>query len=307
MTWLVFLAFLLAVFAIWPFWRESMRRPMNTAARATAPGDFVTLSRGVTHYQWRGAKSGPIAVCVHGQTTPSYVWNGIVPMLGRMGYRVLSYDLYGRGYSDRPKDLQDHAFFVEQLKDLLASQGVEEKITLFGFSMGGAISTDFASKYPSRIRKLVLLAPAGLQRPKVSPLLRWVLKPGIGDWLMLLIYPAQHRKGTELERNLQTSVPGIVDLQQQELKYQGFTPGVLSTLRAGIITPLETEHRVIADHKIPVLLILGETDDLIPPQAASPLAEWHPQARIEVVPGAGHGLPYTHTDQIMEVLTDFLE
>ena len=98
---------------------EATRKKMNDAARGDAPGQFAKLSGGVTHYQWRGPEGGPVAICIHGLTTPSFVYDGIAEGLSQIGFRVLTYDLYGRGYSDRPKGTQDIAFFRKQLSELL--------------------------------------------------------------------------------------------------------------------------------------------------------------------------------------------
>lgn len=81
---------------------------------------------------------GPVAVCVHGLTTPSFVWHGLARGLATFGYRVLIYDLYGRGYSDRAPGHQDQAYFLQQLNDLLEDQQIKGDITLLGYSMGGA-------------------------------------------------------------------------------------------------------------------------------------------------------------------------
>ena len=134
---MTYLLILLAVFAAFPLGIEARRKPMSAAARQDASGDFVTLSQGVTHYEWLGPARGPVAVCVHGLTTPSFVWRGLARGLARMGFRVLIYDLYGRGYSDRVQGRQDRVFFLRQLNDLLADQQVNGDITLVGYSMGG--------------------------------------------------------------------------------------------------------------------------------------------------------------------------
>ena len=151
--------------------------------------------------------------------------------LAALGYRVLTYDLYGRGYSDRPPGLQDRAFFLSQLEELLEDQEVEDDFTLLGYSMGGAIATAFASAHPGRVRGLILLASAGFggSPGRLTRLIRQV--PLLGNWLMLALYPSMHIRGTEAERDLPGSVPGIAGLQQRELAFRGFVPAVLSSLR----------------------------------------------------------------------------
>jgi len=91
----------------------------------------------VTHYRWHGPIDGPVIVAVHGLTTPATVWNGMIPFLTAQGYRVLSYDLYGRGFSDAPSGAQNIAFFTRQLGELLADQEITDAVTLMGYSMGG--------------------------------------------------------------------------------------------------------------------------------------------------------------------------
>ena len=306
MIWLG-LALVLLGLAIWPFRRERTLKIMDDAARASAPGEHVALSGGITHFEWAGPPGGPVAVCIHGLTTPSFVWKGLVPVLTKMGYRVLIYDLFGRGYSDRPKGLQDKAFLLRQLEELLASQGVEDNLTVIGYSMGGAIASCYAAAHPTHVRQLVLLAPAGIRKAKLGWRAKLALRPWIGDWMMLLSYPRIHRKGTETERGLPSSVPGIVELQQSELDYQGFTPAVLSSLRGLLSTSLKAEHRAIAADHIPLLVVVGSVDPLIPPSIAGPLTAWNPAAQVRTIEGAGHGLPYTHTANVSEVLNTFLD
>lgn len=290
----------------WPFLREARKPKMDDAARRAAPGEFVTLSRGVTHYQWLGAARGPVAVCVHGLTTPSYVWGPIAAGLGQLGFRVLVYDLYGRGFSDRPKGPQDEAFFVTQLEDLMEALGVQDDVTLLGYSMGGAIATAYAALYPERLRQLVLLATAGMGHD-LGPVARLVQNyDRLGAWLMLALYERTHRAGTEAERDLPSSVEDIVDRQQAELEYQGFVPAVLSSLRGMLDEDQEDHHREISREGIQVLAIWGRDDEVIPITGMGKLAEWNRVARHEVIEDAGHGLAYTHTQDVLHAMRDLM-
>jgi len=293
---------LIAAALLWPVIREARRRPMNAETRRGAEGRFAELPMGTTHYDWIGPLRGPVAVCVHGLTTPSFVWRGLARGLSALGYRVLIYDLYGRGYSDRVRGAQTAAFFNRQLEELLADQGVEGEITLVGYSMGGAIATCFTAAHPGRIRRLILLASAGIAAPR-STKMRFVARtPVLGDWTMLAFYPAMHRRGAEAERNLPSSVENIVDRQRNELRHRGFVPAVLSSLRGVLAGTLEPEHRAIHAAGIPVLAIWGRDDALIPVSAVGRLADWNRTAHQEVIDGAGHGLTYTHTDDILAVI-----
>jgi pimeloyl-ACP methyl ester carboxylesterase len=247
-----------------------------------------------------------VAVCVHGLTTPSFVWQGIAAGLGTLGYRVLVYDLYGRGYSDRPDGPQDSAFFITQLEELLEDQGITGDFTLLGYSMGGAIATAFAALHPERLRALVLIAPAGLGHD-LGRLAERVARGGpLAQWLMLAGFPRSFRKGCEAERHLPSSVPGIVDLQQAQLRYRGFVPAVSRSIAGMVSEDLTEEHADIAETRLPVLAIWGREDTVIPLRSMARLAEVNRSARQEVIEGAGHGLTYTHSDAVLAALRDLM-
>ncbi|MCY4151281.1 MAG: alpha/beta hydrolase [Aestuariivita sp.] len=297
---------IIVLFIVAPFWHENHLALIDETVRQKARGNFVRLSKGITHYEWIGAQSASTVVCIHGLTTPSYVWHGIAPQIAALGHHVLLYDIFGRGYSDRPPDLQDRAFFLQQLHELLDSQKVTNNIVVIGFSMGGAIATAFTAENPKQVKKLVLIAPAGLKVTGMSTIRQMMVLPAVGGWFARGIYRSSHRKGTEAERHLPSSVPGIVDRQQQELNYQGFCPSVLASVRGLLHENQSMDHEKIAGSKIPTLAIFGENDAVISPGCGSQLVASNPDARVEIVAGAGHGLPYTHSDEILCLLSPFL-
>jgi len=303
---MMFLLIFILVVAALPWVIEALRKPMDANARARAQGKFATLSQGTTYYEWLGPTRGPVAVCVHGLTTPSFVWHGLAAGLARVGFRVLIYDLYGRGFSDRVPGLQDQAFFRQQLADLLEDQQIKSDITLFGYSMGGAIATDFTAVNPGMIRHLVLLAPAGMSG-SADRLTRFIIRtPVIGDWLMLALFAHRHRKGAEAERSLPSTVEDIVDLQLNELRFRGFIPAVLASLRGILSKPLQDEHNTVHSAAVPVLAIWGREDAVIPLTAMGTLTQWNRDARHDVINGAGHEVLYTHTDTVLDSVLDAL-
>lgn len=300
------LPILLAALVAAPFLRESLRPRMDKTARRDAPGSFAELPNGVTHYRWLGPPDGPVAVLVHGLTTPSFVWNPIARGLVDMGFRVLLYDLYGRGYSDRPHGAQDAAFFVSQLEDLLDDQDIEEDITIMGYSMGGAVAAAFAARHAARIRQAVLIAPAGMGHD-LGPVARLVINHNwLGRWVMMAFYARSYRHSLEAERNMESSIDNMVDRQAAELEYRGFTPSVLRSMRGILDGDLEAEHRRMAEAGVPVLAIWGREDEIIPITGLGRLAKWNRDARQEVIEGAGHALAYTHDRAVLEILGNAL-
>ncbi|WP_299285201.1 alpha/beta hydrolase [uncultured Tateyamaria sp.] len=299
MTW--FVVILLGLIAV-PVTVELMRNSVDDKARADAPGDLALLSQGTTHYEWMGPERGPVAVCIHGLTTPSFVWRGMARGLALMGFRVLVYDLYGRGYSDRVRGTQDADFFLRQLLDLLRYEQVGGELTVFGYSMGGAIATHFSAKHPELVKQLVLIAPAGMVELGGGKLALARDLPIIGDWLFLLVYPFEVRRGIARDSVLPTSVDGVYDMQQRETGRRGYFPAVLSSLRGLLRGTTKDQHLAIAQAGVPVLAIWGDEDDVIPLSCKDALAEWNPDAQQAVVEGAGHALIHTHTDYVLEAL-----
>lgn len=287
-------------------WMAESRRHGADAFRDKAPGRFARLSQGVTHYQWLGPARGPIVVCVHGLTTPSPVWYAIARGLSALGFRVLVYDLYGRGFSDAPLGDQDGAFFARQLADLLDHQDITEDVTLMGYSMGGSIVAHFASLYPSKARRIILLASAGmvLREDWWTEHARQV--PVLGDWIHHVIVARRDRRALRAQLGQTFDIQGIIELQLAEYESKGFLRSVLSSRRHMLADRQEQEHRKIGREDIPVVAIWAEKDEIIPLKSLGTLTQWNRSVRQEVVQGADHRFAYTHSEEIAVLLRDIL-
>src|SRR5262245_58120828 len=92
---------------------------LNDATRASMLGHFGRLSDGYTHYELAGPADGRVVVLAAGFSVPYYIWDPTFKSLTSAGYRVLRYDYYGRGYSDRPIIPFTDDMYVKQLFELL--------------------------------------------------------------------------------------------------------------------------------------------------------------------------------------------
>ncbi|MEN8841042.1 MAG: alpha/beta hydrolase [Octadecabacter sp.] len=291
--------------AMLPMFAES-RRHGAEAFRAKAPGRFAKLSQGVTHYQWLGEARGPVIVCIHGLTTPSPVWYGIGAHLSKIGYRVLVYDLYGRGFSDAPRGAQNGDFFAQQLEDLLEHQGLTDDVTLMGYSMGGSIATHFTKTHPNRVTRLVLLASGGiwLREDKLTELCRTI--PFFGDWLHAVIATRRDRKALRKQLGQTFDITGIVELQLAEYQSRGFLRAVLSSRRHMLNDVQEDAHRTIGREGVPVVGIWAEKDEVIPLKSLGTLTQWNRNSHQEVIHDADHRVGFTHSEQVVDVLREAL-
>ena len=290
-----------------PFIRERFRKPVD---HSKAPGSLAKLSQGITHYRWFGPKGGPVVVCVHGQTTPSDAYLAVAQKLAAKGYRVLIYDIYGRGYSSNGKGPQTRDFLVRQLEDLLADQGVTGKFAIMGYSMGGFIAPTYAKRHPDRVSHLVLLAPAGFQWVnKFSLWTRFVIQVPL---LANLIYAVRGSQilqiGIESSMGEKIDVPGIHQIQLDQLDRRGFRYAVSSAMtRDTFRHNYRPEHETIYAAGIPVLGIWAALDDVVPLEMMEVLKEWNKDAHIVVVEDAGHGMPYTHSDEVVAAFEAFVK
>lgn len=270
--------------------------------RATMPGRLVPLSQGQTHAQWHGPEEGPVLVCVHGLSTPSFVWAPLLPHLTGLGYRVLTYDLYGRGYSDRVPGRQDSAFFQRQLQDLLDAEGVAEPFALAGYSMGGAISTAFTAACPGRVSRLILLAPAGLGLAlgRFSDVV--TRSPIFGDWMIEVLGAKALRGGYGGGDGENPIADAITNRALDELAVEGTLRAILSAQRGILSDDQSNLHGDLAAKNVPVLAIWGEADTVIPIRSLDRLSVLNPLARQVVLADADHRLTYTHTTQVAQAI-----
>ncbi|WP_108813657.1 alpha/beta fold hydrolase [Loktanella sp. Alg231-35] len=291
--------------AVWPFRAERQKPDVTVEHRFRAEGEFAHLSQGITFYRWFGPARGPVAVVVHGLNAPSEGMHALAESLGELGYRVLVYDLYGRGLSDAPKGLQDRAFFLRQLTDLCHVHDLREDITIVGYSMGGSIATAFAIANPYIIKRVILLASAGVRtrESRFSGFCRRV--PFLGDWLHLLFGAA--RIGRRIPQDGVTrEMDRIHRAQRKQLARRGFLPALLSSRRGMLSETQEQEHRQLGRKAIPVIAIWAQNDSVIPLRAIGLLAEWNRKARQEMIEDADHDLPYTHSKELTEALRETL-
>lgn len=303
----ILIALIAAAFAlvIAPRVLENLRSPVTAADRQGADGEFANLSQGVTHYRWIGPVRGPVAVVIHGLTTPSIGMQAVAEGLANLGYRVLAYDLYGRGLSDAPAGLQDRRFFLRQLNDLLADQALDADLTLVGYSMGGAIATAFAAENPHFVKRVILLAPACIEMSE-SDFSRFCRETrGVGDWVHGLIGARRMRRAIPQDAR-RPEIGRVLLAQRQALKRRGYLPALLSSRRGMLMENQQADHDYLRKADVPVVAVWAAADEAIPVSASTQLARWNHTVRQEIVPDARHALPYTHADEVIAAIRTLL-
>lgn len=239
--------------------------------------------------------TGPLLVLVHGVGSSSATWDTVLPRLVAAGSHVLTLDLPGHGQSAKERGDYSLGALASIVRDLLDHLGYERCIFV-GHSLGGGIALQFAYQFPQRTGGLVLVASGGLG-PEASPLLRAASLPGAELVLPLIAHPRTVAAVAAVGRVLSYVRPGQSLLSEESLttlRELGDPPtrtAFLATLR-GVIDisgqRVSAVNKLPAAAHLPMLLVWGDRDPIIPIAHGRAAAELLPESRLVVFPGAGH-------------------
>ncbi len=266
-------------------------------------GDYVKLESGTISYYLKGTESGEVVVLVHGFTTPKYVFDSNVDALTSAGYRVLAFDQYGRGYSDRPDVVYDKNFYDQVLINLLDALKIKKPVNILGYSMGGGIATTFTARHPKYIKKLALIAPSGIPgmmsrlRPFMAPFL---VIPGVDNLMRSRIL-------SSLQDNVErgTATPRMLELGKEQFKFKGTTDAMISTITNYPMGNLEQDYVTVGKLKIPKILFWGSEDGSF--SNSKEVIEAMPGIQFVPIEEAGHSVVYSKADVINAKLIEFLK
>lgn len=270
---------------------------LDDVARAAAPGDFVRLSHGMTHYDLSGPDSGRTVVLLSGASVPFYIWDSTEVALTQNGFRVLRYDYYGRGYSDRPKLRYDLATYDEQLSELLDSLGISGRIDVAGLSMGGPVAANFADRHPERIRTLTFVDPAiGLFTSTPAP----AGIPVLGEFALAL-GAAQLAQGQLTDFLHPDRHPDWVSRYEPQMRYKGFRRALLRTMRGDVLKRPAKSFADLSQSQVPILLIWGKEDRTVPFVLSDSVRAAFARAEFHAIDSAAH-LPHMEQTSLVDSL-----
>jgi pimeloyl-ACP methyl ester carboxylesterase len=227
-----------------------------------------------TIYYEVGGRGFPL-VLLHGLSGSARWWDKNVDVLAEH-FRLYIVDLlgFGRGRGQR--------FSLRESSDAINRWLEQEKldqVSLMGHSMGGFISADFSIRYPGRVSRLVLVdalvTRIGSNYFIQGLNLAWAARYMAPDFLPVLVKDA-------LRAGPRTMARALWEIQAVDLSTE------LDRLRS------------------PVLIVWGEYDKLMPIEHGRRLAQLLPDARCEVIKGAGHNPMWDRPAAFNQVVLDFL-
>lgn len=282
------------------------RFSLDEHTRRAAPGDFVELPDGHTHYQIAGPPDGSVIVLLHGFSVPFYIWDAPFEALTQAGFQVLRFDFFGRGFSDRPRLPYTRDLFRRQTLDLITALDIRTPVHLAGISMGGIIAAEIAVEHPDSVAKLVLVDPAGF--PLDIPLaLKLVRTPVLGELLLNLAGPQSLLKAMVSDIFDPKLVAKYISRYQVQMQFKGFFRAILSTMRRGVLDDAMPTYRRLADDPNPILLVWGRHDQTVPFEFSRHLVDAVPGIQFHPIDGAGHVPHFERPEVVNPILIDFLK
>jgi pimeloyl-ACP methyl ester carboxylesterase len=264
---------------------------------------------------FRVAGSGPAILLIHGIGDNSTTWSTVQSALAQR-FTVIAPDLLGHGKSDKPRADYSVAAYANGMRDLLSVLDVE-RVTVVGHSLGGGVAMQFAYQFPQLVDRLILVGAGGVTKD-VNVALRIAATPMGTEALALLrlplVLPALQAVGrvggallgkTAAGRDIPDMLRILADLPEPTAS-SAFARTLRAVVdwRGQVVTMLD---RCYLTESVPVQLIWGSHDSVIPVGHARMAHSAMPGSRLEVFDGSGHFPFHDDPDRFVEVVEKFID
>ena len=298
-TVLIILAFLILILLIYLF--SSFEKGNLDEYRQGSEYEFAKLSQGLTAYKDIGNKDDPAIIVIHGATLPSEGFIGFCSGLSAKGYRVICYDQYGRGYSDRPITTYNMHLYTEQLKELLDFLNIKDAI-LYGSSMGAPIAINFSNNYSERILAIGLQVPLVHSNSKVLGLIK---VPVVGNLFLRTFGIPFAKNRAEQWAHENEGQEEFINRYITQLSLPGTEYSLLSSIRNIANKDFLPDYKIFSESNIPIHIAYASDDDEIDPKTVNEVLKLIPDADTFVFTG-GHGGGGVIVNKLIDLFSDFL-
>ncbi len=258
------------------------------------------------------AGSGPVLLLIHGMAGNFENWREVIAPLARH-HTVIAPDLPGHGASEAGGGDYSLGAMAASLRDLLVLLG-HDRATLVGHSLGGGIAMQFAYQFPEMAERLVLVSSGGLG-PEVSPVLRAAALPGADIFIAATAGPGT-AVGSVVGRGLRAAgLRPNADVAEVARGYASLADperraAFLATLRSVVGTGGQRVHagdRLYLAGGVPVLIVWGERDPLIPADHGRRAHDAIAGSTLEIFEDVGHLPQIEVPTRFVAALEQFLE
>jgi pimeloyl-ACP methyl ester carboxylesterase len=280
-------------------------RQLNDNSRGAMGGSFVRLPDGVVHYELKGPEDSQPVVMIHGFSEYSYSWDQNYNRLVEEDFRVIRYDAFGRGFSDRPALNYTPSVFINQIFDLLNALNITKPVDLVGFSLGGLVAVWFTATHPDLVRKLTLVSPAGLIN-KIPSTVKPLMVPVLGSLIWNAVAGKLLLSGVTRDFSQPEKFKHLEAVFKKQMKFKGYKRSLLSTLR-NVIKENNVEYfDQLRSADKAVLLVWGREDTVNPFSNHEAVCKALPAAEFVPIQQAGHACHHEKSEIFNRVLINFL-
>jgi len=259
------------------------------------------------YYEDQG--SGSPVVLMHGWPLSGASWEKQTAALLAAGHRVITYDRRGFGRSSKPAVGYNYDTFAADLEAVLNTLNLTD-VSLVGFSMGTGEVTRYIGKYGTkRVRKAVVIGTLGPYLVKTADNPDGVDR-SVFDGVKAGIKADRPAFLMEFLRNFYNYDVTGGKLVSERVLEENWNVGVgasaIGTLTC-VDSWIEDFRRDISRNTVPTLILHGDADRILPPEASSRRqAKMTKNATYVELKGGPHGLLWTHAEQINSELVKFL-
>ncbi len=281
-------------------------KELNEITRKQLGGMYATLSDGETYYELTGDENAPLVTLVHGFSVPSFIFDPTFRFLTQNGFRALRYDLFGRGFSDRPRVKYDIHLFTRQLKELLDALNISQT-HLIGLSMGGVITASFIASHPQYVTRWALIDPAGAEKIELPFTIKAAQIPLLGEMAFGLLGSGNMVKGIAGDLFDKSLVEHFQARYKIQMQYKGFKRAILSTIRSGMLNSFYETYQRVGQLQKPTMLFWGRQDQTVPYEHSAILQKAMPHAKLITFENCGHIPHYEKPQEFNAALLEFLK
>ena len=252
---------------------------------------------------------GAPVLLIHGIAASLHDWDELVPALAENGYSAYALDLLGHGKSGKPRvRAYQMEWLFEHFAGWIDSLSLTQPLVLCGHSLGGYLALEFARRFPSRTRSLILSNPY-YRLGQLSALLR-------------LSYHRPHLNGLIIERTPHWMFRMIIDVtslalgrtrggthhlsekvrHQTTVDYKRTSPGAYN-----LPNTAEDLSQHLTEIHVPTLVIWGDRDMTLAPTSFPELVQSMPNAQAKIIYGASHVPHQSDPQEYNKIVMGFLE
>jgi non-heme chloroperoxidase len=254
--------------------------------------------------------SGKPIILIHGYPLSGASWEKQLPLLLNAGYRVTTYDRRGFGKSSQPTEGYNYDTFAADLQQLITQLKLQD-VTLVGFSMGGGEIARYFGKYGSKgVSKAVFISsvPPFLLKTADNP---EGVDASVFEGIKKAVAADRYAFFTDFFKNFYNTDLYLGKRVSDDVVHASWNLAAGSSATASLAcvpTWLEDFREDLKRVDVPALVIHGDDDRIVPSSAAGQrTAKLVKGAKLVVIKGGPHCIPWTHADEVNAALLEFLK